>query len=144
VDLIACELSLEHCQTSRRYAQEEGVDLPVVQADGERLPFAGDSFDVVLLCDLVEHNPFPGPLLHEAERVCKKDGTLVVGGPWQKHPKANDGLKKLLSGKKHGAPDFPHNTPKLRRLLSRSELVGERYCWFIGWYVALFRPAGKA
>lgn len=142
-DVVGCELSFEHLLTARGHLAGLGMDVPVLQADGERLPFLDSSFDVVLLSDLVEHNPFPAPLLHEAERVCKPEGRLLLGGPWQRHPKAMDWVKHLLSGKKHGAPDFDYDTPRLRRLLSRSVLIDERYDYFIGWYLSLWAPRHK-
>lgn len=144
VDVVGCELSFEHCKTARGHLGALGYDVPVLQADGERLPFPDSSFDAVLLADLVEHNPFPAPLLHEAERVCKTDGRLLLGGPWQKHPKAMDWVKTLLSGKKHGAPDFPYSTDRLRRLLTRSRLVDERLDYVIGWTLTLWAPEGKS
>ena len=57
----------------------EGVDVrlrpfthvPVTPFDGARLPFADDSWDTVLLCDVLHHTVQPRDLLREAVRVAR-------------------------------------------------------------------------
>ena len=44
----------------------EGARVPVRAFDGERLPDSDDSFDVVLLVDVLHHTPDPVVLLKEA------------------------------------------------------------------------------
>lgn len=47
----------------------------------ENIAFAGESFDVVTLFDVLEHVPDIHGLLAEARRILKKDGLLVVQSP---------------------------------------------------------------
>jgi SAM-dependent methyltransferase len=56
-----------------------GATLAV--ADAARLPFAGESFDAVLIRDLLHHLPNPGRALDEAHRVLRPGGRLTVIEP---------------------------------------------------------------
>lgn len=57
-------------------------DVGLVQADvGATLPFASESFDVLLLSELVEHLEDEQPLLHECLRVLRTGGQVVVTTP---------------------------------------------------------------
>ena len=57
----------------------EGVDvlvrpvtaIPTRQYDGLHLPFTNDSFDVVMLVDVLHHTPDPGAVLKETARVAR-------------------------------------------------------------------------
>ena len=50
-------------------------------ADGSRLPYADDSFDLVLACEALEHVMAPGEVLREAARVSK--GHCVFSVPFE-------------------------------------------------------------
>lgn len=62
--------------------------IPTNWFDGERIPFDDDSFDSVVLIDVLHHTLEPGRLLREAMRVARnevivKDHTLdsLIAGP---------------------------------------------------------------
>jgi SAM-dependent methyltransferase len=55
--------------------------LSVCQADAERLPFAGASFDLVAALDALEHLADDAAGLRELHRVCRPGGTLVASVP---------------------------------------------------------------
>jgi SAM-dependent methyltransferase len=59
-----------------RIARERGVDAYVI--DGDRLPFANQSFDSVLLFEVLEHLPDPDSVLREAKRVARKNVILTT------------------------------------------------------------------
>jgi 2-polyprenyl-3-methyl-5-hydroxy-6-metoxy-1,4-benzoquinol methylase len=61
-------------------AHKRGVSL-VVAGDAEQLPFASDSFDVVLASELVEHLWNPSGFFDEAYRVLRAEGYLIVETP---------------------------------------------------------------
>jgi len=73
-----------HIQDARPHVSIEGVDvlvrpttfIPVTRFDGERLPFADDSFAAVLLVDVLHHADDPAALLAEAARVSR--GSIVL------------------------------------------------------------------
>ncbi|MBS0461884.1 MAG: class I SAM-dependent methyltransferase, partial [Proteobacteria bacterium] len=55
---------------------------PDVFADGARLPFVDDSFDSVLLLEVLEHVAQPGAVLTEIRRVLKPGGVLLPSMPF--------------------------------------------------------------
>lgn len=46
------------------------------------LPFVGESFDTVLLTDVLEHLPNPARAWNEAYRILRPSGCLIVGVPF--------------------------------------------------------------
>ena len=56
-------------------------DLTVVQADALALPFAENSFDAVVLLDVLEHLADPVTLVRELGRIMKQGGAVVVMVP---------------------------------------------------------------
>lgn len=58
-----------------------GTHLNFAQADAENLPFAAESFDVVVSCETIEHLPDPPRALREMARVCRKTGFLYLTTP---------------------------------------------------------------
>jgi SAM-dependent methyltransferase len=65
----------------------------LTQADVEALPFAGGSFDAVMLCDVLEHVPDDQRALDEAARVLRPGGITVLTLPalgflWGTHDEA--------------------------------------------------------
>ena len=56
-------------------------DRPDVQAEAEHLPFSANSFDIVCLCEILEHVDDPHIVLREAVRVAKLKVVITV--PWE-------------------------------------------------------------
>ena len=63
--------------------------------DGKVLPYANDSFDLVMSTQVLEHVPDPLALLIEMARVCKPGGEIVVSLPfvYQEHEEPFDFLR---------------------------------------------------
>ena len=53
-------------------AAQPNSSIPVLLYDGKNLPFDDDSFDCVLLIDVLHHDRHPRRLLEEAARVSKE------------------------------------------------------------------------
>lgn len=73
--------------------------------DGKTIPFADNSFDVVICTQVLEHAQEPETLVREARRVLKSSGIFYVTCPfvWQEHEVPYDfrrytqfGLKRIL------------------------------------------------
>jgi SAM-dependent methyltransferase len=92
---LGCGTGLMLRRLERRGCRVVGVDMrpeglrqlrhtspgsPTVQADATRLPFAGDSFDALLLLDIVEHVD-DRALLAEVRRVLRPGGVAVLTVP---------------------------------------------------------------
>ncbi len=56
-------------------------NLRLACADGEALPFAGESFDVVITTYALEHCVEPVGLLREMVRVARRGGRIILLGP---------------------------------------------------------------
>lgn len=52
--------------------------VTVMQLDASNLPFAADSFDVVLLYEAIYYLPNAEQFIREAKRVLRKDGKLII------------------------------------------------------------------
>ena len=62
-------------------AAEEGVSLDTIIGRGERIPFADEAFDVVILNDVLEHVERPFELVRESIRVLSPHGLLYMSTP---------------------------------------------------------------
>jgi SAM-dependent methyltransferase len=56
-------------------------NLRLACADGEALPFAGESFDVVISTYALEHCVEPAEFLREMQRVARRGGRIILLGP---------------------------------------------------------------
>lgn len=61
-------------------AKKAGLDVVTGDLESE-WPFAGESFDAVLLLDVLEHLVNPLEALKEAKKVLKKDGEIYIAFP---------------------------------------------------------------
>jgi SAM-dependent methyltransferase len=64
--------------TAADYAPRGPIDVCV---DASRLPFAAESFDIILFTEVIEHLPDPSTVLNEIERVLRPGGMLVLTWP---------------------------------------------------------------
>ena len=53
-----------------------------VQGDGQRLPFAANTFDTLISVDVLEHVPHPWEMLAEIERVLAPGGCAILVTPF--------------------------------------------------------------
>ncbi|HEY3300119.1 MAG TPA: methyltransferase domain-containing protein [Methylophilaceae bacterium] len=53
-------------------------DIQLHRMDGEKLTFANESFDSVVLPYVLSVTPHPQRIIDEARRVCKKNGTIYI------------------------------------------------------------------
>jgi len=133
------DLSDRHIGTLAGHAQEQGVTVTGVVGSAAELPFEDESFDVVYLASVVHLVSEPGPLLREAERVCRRDGALVVAGPWRFHPKSIKAVKRLL-GKTVETTTWPFTVQRVQRYLLRSRLVQRTVDRPMGYVVTVWAP----
>jgi ubiquinone/menaquinone biosynthesis C-methylase UbiE len=79
-DYIGVDLSLGMLREfARRAPPCEGSAPQLVQADGERLPFADASFDAVMMMQVLGAARHWRSLVSEALRVLRTPGTLIIG-----------------------------------------------------------------
>jgi 2-polyprenyl-3-methyl-5-hydroxy-6-metoxy-1,4-benzoquinol methylase len=58
-----------------------GAEIRGVQARSEDLPFANDSFDLVIAKDLLEHLPDPSSTTNEIYRILRPGGAVYASAP---------------------------------------------------------------
>ncbi|MBI4728855.1 MAG: class I SAM-dependent methyltransferase [Acidobacteria bacterium] len=74
----ACDLSVAMIERTRENAARAGAAVGLTAADAERLPYATDSFDLVVARGALHHLPDPLAALVEWRRVLRPGGTAVV------------------------------------------------------------------
>ena len=75
-EVIAADLAPELFEAGRAFAAEQGVQLTWQEADAEALPFADNSFDVVMSCVGVMFAPDHQRAAAELIRVCRSGGRI--------------------------------------------------------------------
>lgn len=102
-------------RNARRLRVDVSLDRrPDVNADATSLPFRSASVDGVVMCELLEHVPFPQGVVAEAHRVLRPGGLLLGSVPF-------------IMGL-HGDPDdfFRYTESGLRQLLTPFSRVAIR------------------
>jgi len=74
--VTASDLTPALLEVGREIAEAEGLELEWVEADAESLPFADESFDVVMSAIGVMFAPHHQPAADELVRVCRTGGTI--------------------------------------------------------------------
>jgi SAM-dependent methyltransferase len=77
-EVIASDLTPELFDAGRKRADAEGVKLKWVEADAENLPFADESFDVVMSSIGAMFAPHHEKVADELVRVCRSGGTVAM------------------------------------------------------------------
>ncbi len=77
-EVHASDLSTKMLERCRANATDAGADVRVVLADAERVPYADDSFDLVVARGALHHVPEPSAMLAEIRRVLSPGGTALV------------------------------------------------------------------
>jgi SAM-dependent methyltransferase len=94
----------------------QGTPIPVREFDGRAIPFDANSWDVVLLVDVLHHTHEPAQLLEEAVRVCRK---AIVIKDHLLHGAASRRILTLMDwvgNRQHGV-ELPYNYWRRERWL---------------------------
>jgi len=81
--VTGCDFSYSALRVAReRLAGESGpAEARLIQGDAQKLPFACDTFDVVVSCETIEHVPDAHAALGEMCRVARPGGKLFLTTP---------------------------------------------------------------
>ena len=129
---VALDLAMQALTFVRSRLREAGLgseaphDFSCLQSIGESLPLASDSFDCILLSEVIEHLEVPQISIREATRVLRPGGRLLVTTPnyrslWPVMERAVDMMKMApkMAGEQHISRFHPNS---LKRLLIDSGL----------------------
>jgi SAM-dependent methyltransferase len=79
---VGLDIKNKFVEAGRRLARERGIDnARFVQGDGTSLPFASESFDLVLSHSVIEHVRSAEAYLAECQRVLRPGGILFLQTP---------------------------------------------------------------
>ncbi len=77
-ETVAVDASPAAAELTRAAAADAGVDVTMLVAQADDLPFAADAFDVVHAHQLLQHVPDPVAVLREMRRVTRPGGLVAV------------------------------------------------------------------
>jgi ubiquinone/menaquinone biosynthesis C-methylase UbiE len=83
-----------------KYAKKRG-HKNILKVDAKKLPFSDNSFDCILLLDVIEHIEDDASILKEAKRVLKKKGKIIITAPalqfiWSEHDSAQGHFRRYV------------------------------------------------
>lgn len=86
-----------------------------VHGDATDMPFADQSFDVIMSCSVFEYAPSPLSVLREIRRVLRPGGVVYIGvHPFLSEP--GDYEQKIFGERDNSDSDWAHLHPKFARL----------------------------
>jgi SAM-dependent methyltransferase len=78
ISAVGIDLVLRHCRIARQISRATGVTPYLLCADVARVPLRSATVDIVVSTGSVPHFPRIGAVLHEAARVLRPGGYLVL------------------------------------------------------------------
>ncbi len=79
--VVAFDIDPKYLKVAEAWAKEEGVELNLMVASGESMPFKDGVFDFVACSDIIEHLKNPAGMVGEVARVLKKGGVVYLTCP---------------------------------------------------------------
>jgi len=120
--VTACDLSPGYCAEARRRAKANHLQVDVIAADCERLPFVDQSFDAIWGHAILHHLDV-AVAAREIRRVVRPVGAAVLCEPWDGNPI----LRLLRRWRCHTEAERPLNAGDvrvLRQVFQHVELRG--------------------
>ena len=75
---LATEFNRDYCTITQQRCARYELHLPVLNAVGEAIPLADNSFDLAICWDVIEHVQHPQALLQELRRVVRPGGRVLL------------------------------------------------------------------
>lgn len=110
---LVLEIGCASGDNSKCFSNYYGIDISpdsiylgdsqkLLIATANQLPFASNSFDIIILPDILEHLPVEYPCLSEVNRILKPNGTLLILVPafqflWNSHDVLNNHKRRYTN-----------------------------------------------
>lgn len=78
---LGAEKNEDYIEISCEKARENGVNIEIIKAEAENLPFENNSFDFINASELIEHVENPQKVLEEIYRVLIRGGKCYISVP---------------------------------------------------------------
>jgi SAM-dependent methyltransferase len=145
IEAIGVDISGELIKSAKKIAPTRSFIL----ADGVNLPFRKESFNTVILNDVLEHAPYnlENPILNEIRNALKVGGKLYISVmnryqirephtsipflTWL--PKPHWNLVYKLTKKRPAYDYYPYTVKKLEKLCGETGLIYKNCTWFYAW-----------
>ncbi len=79
--VTAIDYNLKRVEKLRQQTDAPGVQISVQVGSAQNLDFPNETFDCILLQDVLEHLPEPKKAIHEINRVLKRNGVVYLSTP---------------------------------------------------------------
>lgn len=76
-DVTAVDIDPESVKIMKMLAEQKGIDMPIHESAIKSLPFEDESFDTIILSQVLEHVRNPGDM-SELMRILKPSGTMII------------------------------------------------------------------
>ena len=80
-DNFATKIGVDFSQETIKEANEAYKNVLYVLSDVVYTPFPNESFDAVVSGEVIEHIEDPKMLIEEMDRICKKEGIMIISTP---------------------------------------------------------------
>lgn len=136
----ACVTGVDNEELGLKFAREnlQKIDpgkrlrCQFVSASAYQLPFPGENFDLVFLCEVIEHLAEPVKMLAEARRVLKQGGKFLLTTPYR--------LREFPADPNHVREYFPQEIKAmLAKYFSQVEIRLTHHVFWYGLYTYAFR-----
>lgn len=77
--IVGVDISEQAIEDARKFWGN--LDIEWLLGEAESIPLPDDSFDVAVLCEILEHVIDPEPVLREAERLVRDGGRVILSVP---------------------------------------------------------------
>jgi SAM-dependent methyltransferase len=81
LDIVGVDIAARWLIVARRRLTDHGLEVPLVAASAERLPWPDGHFDAVVADSVLEHLDAPSDAIREWARVLRPGGRLLVWSP---------------------------------------------------------------
>jgi len=123
--VIGADISKVDIIKARKELLNKNLSTDLLLVDGKQSPFKENSFDIILLIDVLEHINNAQEMINSIQKILKPGGVIIVTVPWKYHPVVKFSfIRKFFSSRKtiDDAPDIPFTFSKIKEMFATFKL----------------------